>query len=84
MCSIIGNWTCFRFTSHARVFFSIFELEGSCRLLNSVWEFPYRVVKDVRSESLTSCGLLVLGEPRCEWLLSCLGKELSIALQVGD
>ena len=27
-----------------------------------------------------SCGLLRLGEPRCEWLLNCLGRKLSTAL----
>ena len=62
-----------------------------------MWECPYRVVKDTCelrfSESFgplddgpnrPSCGLLGLGEPRSEWLLSCLGKELSTVLQVGD
>ena len=30
------------------------------------------------------CGFLALGEPRCEWLLNCLGRELSTELQVDD
>ena len=74
-----------RFTSHPRGFFSS-KPEGSCRLFNSVWECPYRVVKDTcefwMSELLgplvgcwpnrPTCGLLGLGEPRCECFLSCL------------
>ena len=68
---------------------------GELQFSNSVWECPYRVIKDMRelwvSESLgallgcwlnqPSCGLLGLAEPKCEWLLSCLGRELGTAVQ---
>ena len=67
------------------------------RLLTFVWECSYRAVKDMcelwvseliwplvgRWLNQSSCGLLRLGEPRCEWLLSCLGWELSTALELG-
>ena len=29
-----------------------------------------------RWSNWSSCEFLRLGEPRCEWLLSCLGREL--------
>ena len=64
------------------------------RLLNSVWECPHRVVKETcalwvsgsleplvgRLSNWPSGGFLRLGEPRSEWLLSCMGRELSTAL----
>ena len=76
------------FTSHPRGFLSSNQREGSCGLLNSVWECPYRVVKDTcelwfsesfgqlvgRWPNCLSCGLLGLGEPSCEWLLSCMRR----------
>ena len=64
-------------------------MERSCRLCGSVL-----TVKDTfefcssessgplagRWSNRPPCGLLGLGEPGCEWLLSCLGRELSTAL----
>ena len=35
-----------RLVSHPRRFFSSNELEGGCRVLNTVWECPYSVAED--------------------------------------
>ena len=98
-CCIVGNWTCliFLMTFHLSSKRLLpFRLTGGelAGFLNSVWECPYRVIKDMCelwvSESLRplvghwpnwpSCELLALGEPRCTWLLSRLERELSAAL----
>ena len=54
--SISVSWRCF--TSHLRGFFSSNKLEGSCRLLNSVWECPYRLLVPLVGQwpNQPSCG----------------------------
>ena len=45
------------------------------RVLNSVWECPCRVIW-ATCRLLTQLAFMWVGEPRCDWLLSCLGREL--------
>ena len=54
-----------------------------CRLFNYVWECPYRIIR-ATCGSLTQLTFMWVARARCEWLLSCLGRELSAASNLGD
>ena len=56
---IVDNWTCLSFSPLVHEASSVIELPGGeSQALNSVWECPYRVVKD-------TCGSLV--KPAFMW-----------------
>ena len=59
-----------RFAFRPRGFFTYDQLEGSRRLLNSVWECPYRVVKDTWEQSFRDvrAAYRPLAQPDLMWV----------------